>query len=124
MSVVLLSSVSVLSPGPPFQRCVLYMYTHICSASVRFAPAALFTGGRWKPLMFSGQVVFCRDPVLGHPLLWSAGGCRFVRQGEISFLQILLKETVGPAGCVQVLPPFVKDRSAPPAIPEESLMCN
>ena len=74
--------------------------------------------------MFSGQVVFCRDPVLGHPLLWSGGGCRFVQQGEISFLQILLKETAGPAGCVQVLPPFVKDRSAPSVIPEESLLCN
>ena len=74
--------------------------------------------------MFSGQVVFCRDPVLGHLLLWSGGGCRFVQQGEISFLQILLKETAGPAGCVQVLSPFVKDRSAPSVIPEESLLCN
>jgi hypothetical protein len=48
MSVVPLTSVSVLSPGPHFSA-VCYIYTHICSASVRFAPAALFTGGRWKP---------------------------------------------------------------------------
>ena len=47
-----------------------------------------------------------------------------MQQGEISFLRILLKETAGPARCVQVLSPFVKNRSAPSVIPEESLLCN
>jgi hypothetical protein len=40
MSVVLLTSVSVLSPALDLST-VCYIYTHICSASVRFAPAAL-----------------------------------------------------------------------------------
>jgi hypothetical protein len=34
------------------------------------------------------------------------------------------ERTAGAAGCVQVLSPFVKDRSAPSVIPEESLLCN
>jgi hypothetical protein len=122
ISVVLLTSVSVLSPGPNFSA-VCHMYTHLlCFFAVRTCCPFY-----WWPL--EAPHVFGTGSVLQRPSFRSSSvmvGWRVqvCAAGRDFLSSDSAERNSGTRRMCPGIVTFVKDRSAPSVIPEESLLCN